>query len=150
MNLSTNGYDRSGQFQTVNRRHIYLHFDMPFLLYDSRVNVVDASIQIHAVYANFATPFQTFAVAGPWTISLTYRNQPAIGSLLYSGSIGDSLTTRYWTVLDTDGFKQLLKSFRLNGTNYGVTVQGGRADITSFHSMYSTQFPPILTVKMRY
>jgi len=150
MNLSTNGYDINGQFQGVNRRHIYIYFEMPFLLYDSRVNVMDASVQMHGVYAYIATPFQTFAVDGPWTSSLTYRNQPATGPLLYSGSIGDSLTTRYWTVLDTEGFKQLLKSFRLNGTNYGITVQGGRADITSFHSVYSAQFSPILTVKMRY
>jgi hypothetical protein len=150
MYFSTNGYDINGQFLGVNRRHIYMYFEVPYLLYDSRVNVLDASIQIHAAFAYFATPFQTFAVGGPWTTSLTYRTQPALGSLLYSGSIGDSLTTRYWTVLDADGFKQLLKSYRLNGTNYGITVQGGKTDVTSFHSMYSTQFPPILTVKMRY
>lgn len=150
MNLSTNGYDFYGQYQGVNRRNIYIYLEMPYLLYDSRVTVLEASVEIHAASAYFATPFQTFAVNGPWSTSLTYRNQPATGALLCSGSIGDSLTTRYWTVLDSDGFRQCVKSFRSNGINYGITVQGGRADISSFHSMYSTQFPPLLTVKMRY
>ena len=150
MNLSTNGYDSNGQYQGLNRRHIYIYLEMPTLLYDSRVSVPEASIQIHAASAYFSTPFQTYAVNGSWTTSLTYSSQPPIGSLLFSGLIGDSLSVRYWTVLDTDGFKEMLKSLRTNGTSYGITVQGGRVAVTSFHSMYAAQFLPILTIRMRY
>jgi hypothetical protein len=150
MSLSTNGFDATGQYRSQNNRNLYIFVEIPYLLYDNRVSVLDASIQIHAISPYPATPFQTYPVEGLWSVVNSYASQPAHGSLLYQGTLGDNLTTKYWPVLDTDGFNQMLTRFRKTGINYGITVQGGRVDVTMFHSMYSTSFPPLLNIKVRY
>lgn len=134
-----------------NLRHIYVNFDFPTILYNSLVSIIDASLQLCTDGPYLPAPFQTFAVDSYWGYGgVTFNKQPTIGSLLFSGSVGDSLSRNYFTVLGTDGFNQLLTAYRLNAITYGVVIQGGRVTPIGFYSRYSSQFRPIITFKVRY
>lgn len=135
-----------------NQRNIYIRFEFPSILNDSRVSIVGASLQL-CTYAPYPqTPFQTFAVDSHWDdATLSFFNQPSIGSLLFSGTVADSNTVSYWSVLKTDGFQPLLVAYRSNGVSYGVVIQGGRETPTGFYSLLaSSSFRPKVTFKVRF
>ncbi len=148
--LSSNRDDQ-GQYASGNLRHVYVDFDFPTILNNSVVSIIDASLQFCTDGPYPPAHFETFAVTSYWVHGrLTFNNQPAIGSSVYSGTVGDSLFRNYFTVLDTDGFNQLLTAYRANGMIYGVVMQGGRVTPIGFYSVYSSQFRPIITFKVRY
>ena len=150
LTLSPNGYDSLAHLTyNHNQRNIYLRFDFPALLTDSRVSVVDANLQIYttAPYAPFT--FQTYSLTSLWNATTTFNKQPAIGSLLTFGVAGNYSMT-YCLVLRTDGFNKLLADFRATGLNCGIVIQGGGFPYVSFYSRRSTQLRPKISITMRY
>lgn len=152
MYLRSVGYDDAGQYYASLREHIYITFDFPILLADRRVSILDASLQICSDGSYPQITIQTFSVQSIWFDLITYNSQPQTGSLLFSGSICDSSGAKFWTVLGTEGFNQLLTEYRTKGLTYGVVIKGGRVVApTGFYSGYATlSLRPKVTFRVRY
>jgi len=148
--LSSSGYDSLGQYHGGVERNIYINFEFPVLLKDNRVSVVEGDLQLctDAPYTSFTV--QTYSLRSLWSYELTYNAQPAIGSLLFSASLGGSSPAKYWSVLDTNGWSQLLAEYRTLGLTYGVVIKGGGIDPKGFHSTRSSENRPKITFKVRY
>lgn len=128
--LSEDGPDSVGHFIMNNRRIIFMAFTFPPLIRDTRVSIVDASIQLVRRDSGTTVGFSTNTVTSDWVASsTTYYTRPAIGNRLYSGimpGIG------IWPVLTTGGFMQLILDARANRPVYGIQIWGDSPIISSY------------------
>jgi hypothetical protein len=146
--LSTNPSGQSGY-----QKQIYLKFDLPAILRNEEVRILDASLQLMMSSPTPPISIQTYSVAASWTAaSITYNIQPARGSLLGTGIIGSGFMGQYWSVLTTSGISQLVTDWRANRPIYGVVVQGGPSSATpaSFYSSELSGGAPRLTIQVQY
>lgn len=148
--LRGNGNDSLGQNHSGIRRFIYIKFDFPQIFRYPSVSVLDARLELCTDGPYPLTDFQTFAVTSPWTYLVNYSNQPTMGPMLSSGTIGDSLSARYWTVLGTDGFNQLAATYRATGQFFGVVIKGGGYYPIAFYTGNTPSSGPKVTLKLRY
>jgi len=146
--LSTNPSGQSGY-----QKHIYLKVDLPEILRNEDVRILDASLQLMMSSPTPAISVQTYSVAASWTAaSITYNTQPARGALLGTETIGNGFMGRYWSILTTSGISQLIADWRANRPMYGVVVQGGPSGATpaSFYSSELSGGAPKLTIQVQY
>lgn len=148
--LRGNGYDSLGHYYSGIRRYIYIKFIFPEIFRYPSVSIVEASLELCTDGPYPSTEFQTLSVMSSWTYYITYNSQPAIGSLLSSGFVGDSSSGKYWTVVGTDGFNQLVSIYRATGQFYGVMIRGGGFYPTGFYTGITRPNMPKITFKARY
>lgn len=129
-----------------------IRFTFPLFLADQRVSIVDASLLMCSDGPYPTTAIKTFSLRSFWYGALTYKTQPATGSLLYSGSICDTSGTKFWQVLGTDGFNQLLTGWRTQGQMNGVVIKGASAvgSVGFYSSQAALSLRPKFTVIVRY
>ena len=149
LNLGTAGFDSFGSYR-FSRRHILLNFVFPEILRNDSVLLIEASLELCAVASYPPAAIQVFAIESPWSTATNYNNQPAIGSLLFAGSVGDSSGSRYWPVLGTDGFRPLLARWKARTATYGVMIQGGLVAQRAFYSNRAAKNRPRVTFKVHY
>ena len=152
MYLKANDPDSTAPYFISFLQHIYITFNFPVFLADQRVAIIDASLLMCSDGPYPTTAIRTFSLQSPWYGALTYNTQPATGSLLYSGSICDTSGARFWQVLGTEGFNQLLTSFRTQGMLNGVVVKGASAvGSIGFYSTGATALlRPKFIMRVRY
>jgi len=152
MYLRANNSDTTGPNFISFLQHIYINFTFPVLLADQRVSIIDASLLMCSDGSYPTIAIKTFSLQSVWYSSLTYNTQPAIGSLLYSGSICDTSGAKFWQVLGTEGFNQVLTSYRTQGIVNGIVIKGASA--AGSIGFYSTQaaltLRPKYTIRVRY
>lgn len=152
MYLRANSSDTTAPNFRSFLQHIYMNFNFPPFLADQRVSIVDASLLMCSDGPYPSIAIKTFYVQYPWYGGLTYNNQPATGSLLYSGSICDSSGAKFWQVLDTEALNRLLTNFRTQGIWNGVVIKGASAvgSVGFYSSAASLPFRPKFTIRVRY
>ncbi|MGA3245195.1 MAG: carboxypeptidase regulatory-like domain-containing protein [Bacteroidota bacterium] len=152
MYLRANNPDTTGPNFISLLQHIYINFTFPVLLADQRVSIIDASLLMCSDGPYPTTAIKTYSLQSFWYSSLTYNTQPAIGSLLYSGSICDTSGSKFWQVLGTEGFIQVLTSYRSQGIVNGIVIKGGSAAAsTGFYStLAALALRPKFTIRVRY
>lgn len=148
--LMANSYDSLGQYARDVRRYIYINFYLPPLLADPLFLLVEASLQLCTDDAYPSFGLQTYAVMSTWGGDITFNNQPAVGSLLYSDSTSESPAGRYWAVVRTEGLARLLTEYRANGIVYGIVIKGGGVGPIGFYSIIADMNKPKLTFKVQY
>jgi hypothetical protein len=153
LTLASNGYIGSNYYSNI-RRHIYLNFDFPPFMKDSRVTMIDGSLELCTDGSYSALGYDVYALATQWFyFSLTYNQQPVAASSLPAVPPASVTGARYITVLTSAALQQLLQSYRTNGVIYGVTLQAqstGTATSRSFYSMRSTVNQPRISFKVRF
>lgn len=135
------------------RKNIYLNFDFPASMKDSRVTMLGGSLELCVVGARGAIVTEVFTVASPWyPSSLTYDHQPTIGASLGYFTQPEVSGPQYVTILSADVLQQLLSEYRQNGHINGVMIQARPSIITSrsYYSSRSAINPPRLSFKVRF
>jgi hypothetical protein len=152
MYLRANNPDTTGPNFISFLQHIYINFTFPVLLADQRVSIIDASLLMCSDGPYPTIAIKTFSLQSLFYSSLTYNAQPATGSLLYSGSICDTSGAKFWQVLGTDGFNQLLTSYRTQGIVNGIVIKGSSAagSIGFYSTQAATALRPKFTIRVRY
>jgi len=138
---------------TIQQRHIYVNFTFPELLRDERVSLLEANLQLTIYGQPPATSYRTYAVGSSWTApTLRFSNQPPLGALLASGSVGGGLAGSSYSVLGTDGLRRLLQDWRAKRPIYGISIQGGAEypGVIVFYSTEAFSYQPRLTFKVQY
>lgn len=82
--------------------------------------------------------------------SFTFNTQPLLGLVLFSGTIGDGSSAKYWTVLGTDGVNTLLAGYRATGITNGIEIKGGTVDPVGIYSSRATQNQPRMSMNVRF
>jgi hypothetical protein len=148
LTVSTNGSDTL----QLHRSHTYLKMQFPELLRDSRVSLIEGSLQLW-LGSTASASYQVYAVGAPWTASsLTWNNQPATGPLLYSALLGDGNGGKYWTVLASPVLDGLVADWLANQPAYGIAIKGGPAGaaVAIFESTRAVANQPKLTFRVHY
>ena len=148
--VQTDGYDSTGVYVDSVEKDILIHFNFPPFMGDERAGVLEASMQMYL--SSTYRPFQikVYQVAEFWNGNVTFRSQPQLGTILYSGSVGDGSAPKYWVVLGIDGIKTLIDEYRKNGDTYGIEIKGGSTVAASFCSSSALANKPKLTMKVRF
>jgi hypothetical protein len=152
MYLKANKSDTTAPDFKSYLQNIYISFNFPAFLADQRVSLLDASLLMSSDGPYPTIAIRTFSLQSPWSGSLTFNTQPATGPLLYSGSICDTSGAKFWQVLGTDGFNQLLVSWRTQGISNGVVIKGATAvGSVGFYSASATlSLRPKFTLRVRF
>ena len=148
--LGTAGLDSLGRYK-FSHRNILINFDLPELLRNDSVTVLDANLELRtdAAYPSFS--YQAFTISAPWDYYATYNNQPAIGPMIASGTVGDGSPSKYWSVLGISGIRQIIAGWKAGARFYGVEIQGGIVAGRGFYSSRSTAGNrPKISFKVRY
>jgi hypothetical protein len=153
LTISTDGYI-GPTYTANNHRHIYMNFDFPPYMRDSRVTLLDGSLELYADGAYGAIKCEVFAVSSPWmTYSLTYNQQPSTGVPLGSAYLPTNASPQYVTILTSAGLQTLLADYRVNGFIYGIKIQAQVSNVIS-RTFYSTRFAsvtsPRVNLKVRF
>ena len=155
MYLRAKSQDTTAPLSTSYQQNIYINFTFPVFLVDQRVSILDANLLMCSDGPYPTTAIWTFSLQLFWREGfLTYNSQPATGSLLYTGSICDTTGAKFWQVLGTEGFAQLLTGFRTQGMINGVVIKCASA--VGSLGFYSTNwqaplpFQPKYTIRVRY
>jgi hypothetical protein len=149
--LRGDGYDSAGVYHSGIRQIIYLNFSPPQILLYNEVSILEARIQLCADGPYTPLGFQTYSAASGWDYSnISFSRRPPTGPLLFSGKVGDRSSAKYWSVLDTDGFTQLITQWRLDGSIYGIIIQGTSADSVGFYSGFARDNQPKITLSVRF
>jgi hypothetical protein len=148
--LRTSGYDSVGVYHDGIERSILAKFDFPQFFVDDRVSILEASLQIcvDRYYPQFA--IRTFTMLSPFGYTYTYNTRPSLGSELYSGTIGDASSGKYWAVLGVDGVNALLAAYRTTGITNGIEIKGGLVEPVGIYSSRATQNQPRMSIKVRF
>ena len=152
--LGSNGYIGSIYYSNI-RRHIYLNFDFPPFMKDSRVTMLDGGLELCTDAAAATFGYEINAVTSQWFYyNLTFNQQPRFGAPLQSTPMTTVSSARYVTILTSAALQQLLVDYRANGLVYGVVIQSlSNFAVTtsrSFFSMRSTINQPRLSFKVRF
>jgi hypothetical protein len=128
-----------------------INFDIPELVRNEGVALVEANLELRTDAAYPSFNYQTFIVTAAWDYKATYNNQPAVGPMLSSGTVGDASPSKYWSVLGTNGIRQIVDNWKAGGRFYGVEIQGGTVAGRGFYSSYSALGNrPRIWFKVRY
>ena len=150
--VACNGYIGATYYSNI-RRSIYMNFDFPPFMKDTRVTLLDGSLELctEGAYASIACDI--YAVASMWFYySLTFNQQPVIGVPLRNPTFAATTGARYETILTIDHFKVLLDNYRAAGLINGIVIQGrpGYAVTRSYYSTRSLVNPPRISFKVRF
>ncbi|HTY36200.1 MAG TPA: carboxypeptidase-like regulatory domain-containing protein [Bacteroidota bacterium] len=149
--LKGNGPDTLGSSFRSARQNVYINFNFPPLLSDQRVSIADASLSVLSDSPYQPVVVETFSVMLPWSSNMSFRTQPGTGTLLYSGPVCDTSGGKFWPVLGTSGFSQLLYLFRTQGILNGIVVKSTSASVVAFYSTgASLSLRPKYTIRARY
>lgn len=147
--LRANGYDSAGVYHDKIERNVFVQFNFPSFLADERVSLLEANFQMCIDGPHVPFDIKTYAIISVWSYTVTYNTQPRLGQLLFSGTIGDSSSAKYWTVLGTDGVRTMIADFRARGETYGIEIKGGTIDAIGFYSSRAAQNQPKMILKVR-
>lgn len=148
--LRANGIDSTGGYHSGIQQYIYLNFYFPQIFRYPAVSILEARLELCTDGPYAPSVCETFAITSPWTYVVSYSNQPITGEQLYSGTVGDNLSGKYFTVIGISGFNQLAATYRETGQFFGVVIKGGRIEPTAFYSTKTLANRPKVTIKVRY
>jgi hypothetical protein len=133
-------------------QNIYISFNIPVFLADQRVSLIEASLVMCSDGQYPPIAIKTYSLQLPWSGALAYNTQPATGTLLYSGTICDTSGAKFWQVLGTDGFNQLLTIWRTQGILNGVVIKGGStvSSVGFYSYLAALALHPKFTIRVRY
>lgn len=152
--LTSNGYIGSVYYGNI-RRHIYLNFDFMAIMKDSRVTMLDGSLELCTDGPYAVLGYEVFSLTSLWFYyTLAFNQQPAFGSSLPATPASSTTGAQYVTVLSGTAMQQLLANYRTNGLIYGVVIQAnsttGYSGSQNFYSMRSTVNRPRVSFKVRF
>jgi hypothetical protein len=147
--LGIAGTDSLGRYR-FSRRYILVNFDIPEIVKSDTVTLVDASLELKTDAAHQSFPYETYTVHGAWDYRVVFNNQPPLGWLVSSGTVGDGSPPKYWPVLGLDGMRQIIATIKAREPFYGVEIRGGTVAPKSFYSSMSAGNRPRAIFKVRY
>ena len=148
--LRANGLDDQGVYKSGIQRNVFITFDLPSLLNEPSVVLVDGVLEICTDQEYPSFDVQTYAISSLPPFYVTYENQPNVGALLFSGSIANSAPGKYCTVLRVDGLQSLLARHRLNGQTSIIELRGGMVSPVGFYSVLAAANRPRLRYTVHY
>ena len=141
LTMSTNGFIGPTYYGN-NHRHIYMNFEFPPFMRDSRVALLDGSLELCSDAPYGAINCEVFAVSSPWAVYLSYNQQPVTGVPLGASYLPTVVASGYATILTAAGLQQLLASYRANGFIYGIKIQAQPSNVIS-RTFYSSRWASI-------
>lgn len=150
--VARNGYIGTIYYGNI-RRSIYLNFEFPPFMKDSRVTLLDGSLELCTDGPYTSIGYDIYAVASPWFYySLTFNSQPPVSVPLRNPSMPATTSPRYEAILTLDQMRLLLDNYRSAGIIYGIVIQSrtGSALSRSYYSTRSLINTPKVSFKLRF